>query len=75
MHRKFEDFFGRGNWTKVLFWAGKVASDVELRGFLFFGLVIKKAGRRLSLRTPYFPLVLKILLVGRLITVTFQIKK
>ncbi len=31
--------------------AGKVASDVELRGFLFFGLMIKKAGRLNSLTT------------------------
>jgi hypothetical protein len=35
----------------VLLWAGKVASDVELAAFLFFGLVIKMAGR--LLRTPY----------------------
>ena len=35
VHHKFEDFEGGGSWRKVLFWAGKVASDVELGAFLF----------------------------------------
>jgi hypothetical protein len=35
VHCKFDDFEGGGSWTKVLFWAGKVASDVELWSFVF----------------------------------------
>ena len=40
VRRKFEDFEGGGSWRTVRVWAGKVASDVELRAFLFFGLMI-----------------------------------
>jgi hypothetical protein len=38
VHCKFEDFEGGGSWRKELFWAGKVASYVELGAFLFLDL-------------------------------------